>query len=110
LIAAAFMLGFMIIGSLLADIINRRAILLIAAVVFLLFAIPYFFLINTGSFILATIAEIIGFGFVFGLGYGANGELSDPLPRLGRKFRLSNLASIWRRFDSDCCRFDLAHR
>ena len=71
LIAAAFMLMFMIIGSLLADIINRRAILLIAAVVFLVFAIPYFYLINTGSFILATVAEIIGFGFVFGFGYGA---------------------------------------
>jgi MFS family permease len=71
LIAAAFMLVFMIIGSLLADIINRRTILLIAAVVFLVFAIPYFYLINTGSFFLATIAEIIGFGFVFGFGYGA---------------------------------------
>jgi MFS family permease len=71
LIAAAFMLIFMIIGSLLADYINRRTILLIAAVVFLIFAIPYFYLINTGSFILATIAEIIGFGFVFGFGYGA---------------------------------------
>lgn len=71
LIAAAFMLVFMIIGSLLADIINRRTILLIAAVVLLIFAIPYFYLINTGSFILATIAEVIGFGFVFGFGYGA---------------------------------------
>jgi MFS family permease len=71
LIAAAFMLVFMIIGSLLADIINRRTILLIAAIVFLIFAIPYFYLINTGSFILAVIAEIIGFGFVFGFGYGA---------------------------------------
>ena len=71
LIAAAFMLVFMIIGSLLADIINRRTILLIAASVFLIFAIPYFYLINTGSFLLATIAEIIGFGFVFGFGYGA---------------------------------------
>jgi MFS family permease len=71
LIAAAFMLGFMIIGALLADIINRRTILLIAAVVFLVFAIPYFHLVNTGSFLLATIAEIVGFGFVFGFGYGA---------------------------------------
>jgi MFS family permease len=71
LIAAAFMLVFMIIGSLLADIINRRTILLIAAVVFLVFAIPYFHLVNTGDFILAAIAEIIGFGFVFGFGYGA---------------------------------------
>ena len=71
LIAAAFMLVFMIIGSLLADLINRRTILLIAAVVFLVFAIPYFSLVNTGSFILATVAEIIGFGFVFGFGYGA---------------------------------------
>jgi len=71
LIAASFMLVFMIIGSLLADFINRRTILLIAAVVFLIFAVPYFYLINTGSFILATIAEIIGFGFVFGFGYGA---------------------------------------
>ena len=71
LIAAAFMLAFMIIGSLLADILNRRTILLIAAVVFLIFAIPYFYLVNTGSFVLATIAEIIGFGFVFGFGYGA---------------------------------------
>jgi MFS family permease len=71
LIAAAFMLIFMIIGSLLADYINRKTILLIAAVVFLVFAIPYFYLVNTGSFALATIAEIIGFGFVFGFGYGA---------------------------------------
>jgi MFS family permease len=71
LIAAAFMLVFMIIGSLLADMINRRTILLIAAVVFLISAIPYFYLINTGSVILATVAEIIGFGFVFGFGYGA---------------------------------------
>ncbi len=71
LIAAAFMLVFMIIGSVLADVINRRTILLIAAVVFLIFAIPYFYLINSGSFILATIAEIVGFGFVFGFGYGA---------------------------------------
>jgi MFS family permease len=71
LIAAAFMLVFMIIGSLLADWINRRTILLIAAIVFFLFAIPYFYLVNTGSFLLATIAEVIGFGFVFGFGYGA---------------------------------------
>jgi MFS family permease len=42
LIAAAFMLLFMIIGSLLADIINRRTILLISAVVFLITTIPYF--------------------------------------------------------------------
>ena len=71
LIAAAFMLVFMIIGALLADAINRRTVLLIAAVTFLVFAIPYFYLINTHSFLLATIAEIIGFGFVFGFGYGA---------------------------------------
>lgn len=71
LIAAASMLVFMIIGALLADIINRRTILLVSAIVFLVFAIPYFYLINTGSFLLASIAEIIGFGFVFGFGYGA---------------------------------------
>jgi MFS family permease len=71
LIAAAFMFVFMIIGSLLADIINRRTILLIAAVVFLIFAIPYFYLVNTGSFLYATVAEVVGFGFVFGFGYGA---------------------------------------
>jgi MFS family permease len=71
LIAAAFMLVFMIIGSLLADVISRRAILLTAAIVFLIFAIPYFSLVNTGNVVLATIADIIGFGFVFGFGYGA---------------------------------------
>jgi MFS family permease len=71
LIAAGFMLVFMIIGALLADYLNRRTILLIAAVVFLIFAIPYFSLVNTGSFVLAAIAEIVGFGFVFGFGYGA---------------------------------------
>jgi MFS family permease len=71
LIAAAFMLVFMIIGSLLSDLINRRTILLISAVTFLIFAIPYFYLINTGNFYLAMIADIIGFGFVFGFGYGA---------------------------------------
>ena len=71
LIAAAFMLIFMIVGAWLADQIGRRAVLLIAAVVFLLFAIPYFYLVNTGSFLLAAVGEIVGFGFVFGFGYGA---------------------------------------
>jgi MFS family permease len=71
LIAAAFMLVFMILGSLLADHINRRTILLIAAIVFLLFAVPNFYLISTGNFWLATLGDIIGFGFVFGFGYGA---------------------------------------
>jgi MFS family permease len=45
--------------------------LLIAAGTFLVFAIPYFYLINTHELILAALAEIIGFGFVFGFGYGA---------------------------------------
>jgi len=71
LIAAGFMLVFMIVGSFLADYISRRAILLTAAIVFLIFALPYFYLVNTGSVWLATVAEIIGFGFVFGFGYGA---------------------------------------
>lgn len=71
LMAAASMLVFMIIGSLLADLINRRTILLISAIVFLVWAIPYFYLINTGNFWLAVLAEVIGFGFVFGFGYGA---------------------------------------
>ncbi|HEY1608493.1 MAG TPA: MFS transporter, partial [Paraburkholderia sp.] len=70
-IAAGTMLVFMVIGSLLADVISRRRILLIAAVVFLVWAIPYFYLLNTGSFWLAVLAEVIGFGFVFGFGYGA---------------------------------------
>src|ERR1700689_4378356 len=55
LISAAFMLMFMIIGSLLADYLNRRTILLIAAVVFLVFAVPNFYLISTGNFWLATL-------------------------------------------------------
>ncbi len=71
LIAAAFMLVFMFIGSLLADYINRRTILLVSAVVLFVFALPYFYLVNSGSFWLATVAEVIGFGFVFGFGYGA---------------------------------------
>ena len=71
LIAAFFMLLFMILGAFLADRINRRTILLIAASVFLVFAIPYFYLLNTHNFLLAVLAEIIGFGFVFGFGYGA---------------------------------------
>ncbi len=71
LIAAGFMLVFMIIGSFLADYISRRAILLTAAIVFLIFALPYFYLVNTGSVWLAIVAEVIGFGFVFGFGYGA---------------------------------------
>jgi MFS family permease len=71
LIAAVFMLGFMIIGALLADRLNRRMVLLTSAVVFLVFTIPYFDLVNTHNLLLATIAQIIGFGFVFGFGYGA---------------------------------------
>jgi hypothetical protein len=69
-IAAAFMLIFMIAGSWLADLIGRRAVLLIAAIV-LSFAIPYFHFVNTGSFLLAAVGEVIGFGFVFGFGHGA---------------------------------------
>jgi MFS family permease len=71
LIAAAFMIVFMLIGSILADYINRRTILLIAAIVFLIFAIPYFYLVNTGNVVMAAVADIVGFGFVFGFGYGA---------------------------------------
>ena len=71
LIASAFMLLFMLIGAALADRINRRTVLLIAAGAFLVFAIPYFYLIGTGNVVLATIANVIGFGFVFGFGYGA---------------------------------------
>jgi MFS family permease len=71
LIASAFMFLFMLIGAALADRINRRTVLLIAAGVFLVFAIPYFYLVGTGNVVLATIADVIGFGFVFGFGYGA---------------------------------------
>lgn len=71
LIAAASMLVFMLIGAFLADYISRRTVLLISAGTFLVFAIPYFYLIDLHSFVLATLAEIIGFGFVFGFGYGA---------------------------------------
>jgi MFS family permease len=71
LIASAFMFLFMLIGAALADRINRRTVLLIAAGVFLVFAIPYFYLVGTGNVVLATIANVIGFGFVFGFGYGA---------------------------------------
>ena len=34
------------------------------------FCHPQFLSSNTGSFVLATVGEIIGFGFVFGFGYG----------------------------------------
>jgi MFS family permease len=71
LIAAGFMLVFMIVGSLIADHLNRRTVLLIAAAVLFVFALPYFYFVNTGSFVYATLAEIVGFGFVFGFGYGA---------------------------------------
>ncbi len=71
LIAAASMLVFMVIGAKLADRINRRTVLLVSAVVFLVWAIPYFYLLNTHDFALAVLAEVVGFGFVFGLGYGA---------------------------------------
>ncbi|MBU6438932.1 MAG: MFS transporter [Betaproteobacteria bacterium] len=71
LIAAASMLVFMFIGARLADRINRRTVLLVSAVVFLVWAIPYFYLINAHSFALAVLAEVVGFGFVFGFGYGA---------------------------------------
>ncbi len=71
LIAAASMLVFMYIGARLADRINRRTVLLISAVVFLVWAIPYFYLINMHEFGLAVLADVVGFGFVFGFGYGA---------------------------------------
>jgi MFS family permease len=71
LIAAGFMFIFMIFGSFMADYVNRRTVLLISAGVLFVFALPYFYLVNTGSFVLAAVAEIIGFGFVFGFGYGA---------------------------------------
>ncbi|HQT62230.1 MAG TPA: MFS transporter [Acidiphilium sp.] len=71
LIAAGSMFIFMYLGARLADRLNRRIVLLTSAGVFLVFAIPYFDLINTHEFVMAMIAEIIGFGFVFGFGYGA---------------------------------------
>jgi MFS family permease len=71
MIAAAFMLVFMLLGALLADRISRRTVLLISAIVFFVFAIPYFYLINTHSFLLAAIANVVCFGFGFGFGYGA---------------------------------------
>ncbi len=71
LIAAASMLVFMYIGARLADRINRRTVLLVSAGVFLVWAIPYFYLLNMHSFALAVLAEVVGFGFVFGFGYGA---------------------------------------
>ncbi|EET90194.1 MAG: MFS transporter [Candidatus Micrarchaeales archaeon] len=71
LIAAAGMFVFMLIASVLADKYGRKPILMVAAIVLFVFAIPYFALINTGNFWLATLADLIGFGFVFGFGYGA---------------------------------------
>ncbi len=71
LIAAASMLVFMFIGAKLADRLNRRTVLLVSAVVFLVWALPYFYLLNMHIFWLAVLAEVIGFGFVFGFGYGA---------------------------------------
>ncbi len=71
LIAAASMLVFMYVGAKLADRLNRRAVLLVSAVVFLVWALPYFYLLNLHIFWLAVLAEVIGFGFVFGFGYGA---------------------------------------
>ena len=48
----------------------------------LIYSIPYFHLVDTGSFLLATIGEIIDFGFVFGLGYGARPAFyTEELPR-----------------------------
>jgi len=44
---AAFMLLFKVIGSLLADIMDRRTILVIAASVLLVFATPYFYMTSS---------------------------------------------------------------
>ena len=71
LIAAASMLVFMYVGARLADRINRRTVLLVSAGVFLVWALPYFYLLNMHVFALAVLAEVVGFGFVFGFGYGA---------------------------------------
>lgn len=71
LLAAAFMLLFMILGAVLADRLNRRAVLLCSAIALLLFAIPYFELVRSGSVLQAAIAQIVGFGLIFGFGYGA---------------------------------------
>ena len=71
LIAAAFMLLFMLLGAFLADILSRRVVLFTSAVVLFVFAIPYFYLINTHDLLLAAVADVVGFGFVFGFGYGA---------------------------------------
>jgi len=72
LIAAAFMLVFMIIGLAgSADYINRPRDLADRVIGFWCSRFRIFYLINTGNFLLACIAEVIGFGFVFGFGYGA---------------------------------------
>ncbi len=106
LIAAGFMLLFMIVGSLLADLINRRTILLIAASVFLVFGDPVFL-----------------FGQYRQLPAGddrrnhwlrvrvrlrlwrhpdvLHGEFSDPLSCFGRQRRIPDFAGLRRRPDPD---------
>jgi MFS family permease len=49
LIAAVFMLVLMIFGSLLADVINRRTIVVIATAALLISAIPHFYTIKTDT-------------------------------------------------------------
>jgi MFS family permease len=65
-VAIPVMLG---VGSL-SDRVGRKKMFLTGAVLVMIYIIPFFWLVNQGSFLLLTLAVVIGFGFIWSM-YGA---------------------------------------
>lgn len=71
LISAAAMFFFMLFGSFIADRIGRKLPIMISLTMLLIFAIPFFVLLNTLNFWLAVLAFVITWSVGYGLAYGA---------------------------------------
>ena len=71
LISAAFMFFFMLFGSFIADRVGRKLPIMISLTLLLIFAVPFFVLLNTLNFWLAVLAFVVTWSVGYGLAYGA---------------------------------------
>lgn len=70
LIAAVVAIPVMLLVGSLSDRVGRKKMFLTGAVLVMIYIIPFFWLVNQGSFLLLTLAVVVGFGFIWSM-YGA---------------------------------------
>ncbi|MET0932856.1 MAG: MFS transporter, partial [Mycetocola sp.] len=69
LIAAIVAIPVMLAVGSLSDRVGRKKMFLTGSVLVMIYIIPFFWLVNQGSFVLLTLAVIVGFGFIWSM-YG----------------------------------------